>query len=347
MKTTALANTPNWLDKHHLGFANLITYAFIFHKSSEMQSAMVERHQSVRALSGLWPRPWLYSRVLIIFAISFFLLHICWLQEGADASSNLYPGMLVTGALAVPMTMLMFFYECNQFRNIPFLKVLYYMLMGSCISILITFILTYIFDWAVSYTVEVPRQTSSILPIRSSTLQLEPLLARHPMIELAVKAVIEEIGKVLVIFIFLRQYRRQCYVLTGMLIGAAVGAGFAVFESAGYASGSAELVSMILTRGVLSPGCHIAWGALIGSCTMLLCNPPLRYRFLINPKFIVLFILISGLHCLWNLSAYEGDYNRLVQLSLFTIFLVLMLIWVGVMQTRKFKAQGFIPISRR
>lgn len=261
-------------------------------------------------------------------------------------SSNLYPGMLVIGNLGVPMTMLMFFYECNLFRNVPFLKVLYYMLMGSCISIVITFILTYLFEWAISYNIVMPRNAIGQLGLQNSTIQLEPYFARHPKIELAVTALIEEFGKVLVIFIFLMKYRRQCYVLTGLLVGASVGAGFAVLESAGYASGSTELMSLILARGVLSPGCHIAWGALLGGCTMWFCKPPLRYIFLINPKFSSLFIVIAGLHYLWNLAAYDGDYNNLVQLSLVTIFILLMLIWVGVMQTRRFKEQNYIPISR-
>lgn len=113
MKGKEASETPNWLDRHHLGFVNLIAYALIFHKSPELESFSVTRPQSINHLSGLWPRPWIYTRVLIIFAISFFLLYICWQQEGANVSSNLYPGMLVIGSLAMPMTMLMFFYECN------------------------------------------------------------------------------------------------------------------------------------------------------------------------------------------------------------------------------------------
>lgn len=347
MKVKEASETPNWLDKHHLGFVNLISFALIFHKSPELESFSVTRHLSINHLSGLWPRPWIYSRVLIIFVISFFLLYVCWQQEGANVSSNLYPGMLVIGSLAVPMTILMFFYECNQFRNVPFLRVLYYMLMGSCISIVLTFILTCLFEWTISYNIVLPHRSVQQLGLHDANVQLEPYFARHPKIELGITALIEEFGKVLVIFIFLMKYRRQCYVMTGLLIGASVGAGFAVFESAGYASGSTELVTLILTRGVLSPGCHIAWGALIGGCTMWFCTPPLRYSFLINPKFSILFIVIAGLHYLWNLAAYDGDYNKLVQLSLVNVFILLLLIWTGVIQIRKFKEQNYIPVSRR
>lgn len=220
------------------------------------------------------------------------------------------------------------------------------MLMGSCISIVITFILTYLFEWAISYNIVMPRRSVQLLGVHGTTLQLESYFARHPKIELAVTALIEEFGKVLVIFIFLMKYRRQCYIQTGLLVGASVGAGFAVFESAGYASGSTELMSLILTRGFLSPGCHIAWGALLGGCTMWFCKSPLRYSFLINPKFSLLFIVIAGMHYLWNLAAYDGDYNKLVQLSFVTVFILLMLIWAGVMQIRKFKVQNYIPVSR-
>ena len=46
--------------------------------------------------------------------------------------------------------------------------------------------------------------------------------------------VVEEIGKVVIVYWFLRRLGKLS-ILSGLLIGASVGAGFAAFESAGYA----------------------------------------------------------------------------------------------------------------
>ena len=54
------------------------------------------------------------------------------------------------------------------------------------------------------------------------------------------------------------------YILDGLLIGAAVGAGFAAFETAGYIlrfglnSGLEAMLEIIKLRGFLVPGGHVA-----------------------------------------------------------------------------------------
>src|SRR5207244_7482217 len=47
--------------------------------------------------------------------------------------------------------------------------------------------------------------------------------------------IIEEVAKLATVVLVVRQATRYKYILNGMLFGAAVGVGFAVFESAGYA----------------------------------------------------------------------------------------------------------------
>jgi RsiW-degrading membrane proteinase PrsW (M82 family) len=64
-----------------------------------------------------------------------------------------------------------------------------------------------------------------------------------------------------------RRYRWQ---LNGLLFGAAVGAGFAGFESAGYAlralgGGWGAVLDSITIRALLSPGGHVIWTAMVGS----------------------------------------------------------------------------------
>jgi RsiW-degrading membrane proteinase PrsW (M82 family) len=66
--------------------------------------------------------------------------------------------------------------------------------------------------------------------------------------------------------------RRYRWILNGLLFGATIGTGFAVFESAGYAflfglqSGQSAMLHVITVRGGLSIlGGHGLWTALVGA----------------------------------------------------------------------------------
>jgi len=86
----------------------------------------------------------------------------------------------------------------------------------------------------------------------------------------SVAGLAEEPGKLLVLA-FVINKRKYGYILNGLLLGAAVGAGFAAFESAGYAlrvaldEGTDAMREVIFTRGLLSPFAHIVWTGMAGS----------------------------------------------------------------------------------
>jgi RsiW-degrading membrane proteinase PrsW (M82 family) len=55
-----------------------------------------------------WPRPWFFFRVLV-FLIGMYLGFDYWIQEFSNP--NAIPGLLVMGSLAVPLTVLVLFFE--------------------------------------------------------------------------------------------------------------------------------------------------------------------------------------------------------------------------------------------
>src|SRR5258708_15844184 len=75
--------------------------------------------------------------------------------------------------------------------------------------------------------------------------------------------IIEELGKLAALILIARGPRYK-YILNGLLFGAAVGAGFAAFESAGYAfpailsHGSRAILQNLFLRVLLSPRMHLA-----------------------------------------------------------------------------------------
>ncbi|MDE8718608.1 PrsW family glutamic-type intramembrane protease, partial [[Eubacterium] siraeum] len=87
---------------------------------------------------------------------------------------------------------------------------------------------------------------------------------------------------------FIQKFKDKRYILNGLLIGGAVGAGFAVFETAGYVFQSALIpfnyegvttflfnpnptspLSTAIFRGMLAFGGHVAWAAVTGAGLMM------------------------------------------------------------------------------
>jgi RsiW-degrading membrane proteinase PrsW (M82 family) len=58
-----------------------------------------------------WPRPWLYSRIFLMFSIVFAGLYVMVMNFG---NLNGVPGTMFVGALLVPLTVMMFFWESSS-----------------------------------------------------------------------------------------------------------------------------------------------------------------------------------------------------------------------------------------
>jgi RsiW-degrading membrane proteinase PrsW (M82 family) len=92
----------------------------------------------------------------------------------------------------------------------------------------------------------------------------------------------------------------------GMILGAAVGFGFAAFESAGYAFTALftvdglslmQVVQTELLRGLLSPVGHGLWTAILGG---VLFSASTREHFAITGRLILAYLGVSVLHALWD-----------------------------------------------
>ena len=149
-----------------------------------------------------WPRPWLYSRIFLMFSIVFAGLYVMVMNFG---NLNGVPGAMFVGALLVPLTVMMFFWEMNVPRNISILDVLSVFFVGGVFSLVVTLFLYSFFP------------SAGAGPLWGSTLV----------------GLIEELGKVLVVAYYVKRNNTR-YKLNGLLLGSCVGAGFAVFETAGF-----------------------------------------------------------------------------------------------------------------
>ena len=99
--------------------------------------------------------------------------------------------------------------------------------------------------------------------------------------------------------------KRYPYILNGLLLGAAVGCGFAAFESAGYAYNNTQFYDVFFTvitiRGILSPFAHIVWTAVAGAALWRVKKDnSFSLKHFKNKKFYMPFIVMMLCHAFWN-----------------------------------------------
>ena len=244
-------------------------------------------------VSKEWPRPWLYSRVFLMFTAAFTLLWLCCNLFG---NPNALPGMIVVGSFTVPLSTMIMFMEVNAWRNISLYKIIQTFLVGGCASLV-------------------------------ATLMLFSIVGSHELnlIGAIVTGIVEEAGKAIIVF-WLLSKMKHLSILGGLLIGASVGAGFAAFESAGYAlqpvlaffqnSGyyaaygrqlDASMMmdainQSIIIRGFLAPGGHVTWAAISGAALVIAGKAVRRFdtSLLTDNRFLRLFIIPVILHAAWD-----------------------------------------------
>jgi RsiW-degrading membrane proteinase PrsW (M82 family) len=117
---------------------------------------------------------------------------------------------------------------------------------------------------------------------------------------------IEEMAKLLVPAAMLVTSRRNRCPADGLLLGVAVGAGFAILETMGYAlvalvesGGNLTLVNgLLLDRGLLSPAAHMAWTGLAGAALWRAATEHWRFRAIM--RFVVVYLVVAALHATWD-----------------------------------------------
>ncbi len=226
-----------------------------------------------------------------MFVTTFILLYIC-INEFQNI--NALPGLIMIGSLMVPFSLILFFMELNVPRNISFYTIVKVFFIGGCASLVVTLFLFEIFP----------------------TGELD-------FVGAIFTGIIEEVGKLVIIAVILFRMSKTKYMLNGMLIGAAVGAGFAAFESAGYAFrnaleyGLGEMMDVILLRAFLSPGGHVAWAAITGAALMLAKqDQPLKLEHFKHKTFYSFFAIPVVLHAIWDMPIPLGSSIYLVQILL-------------------------------
>jgi RsiW-degrading membrane proteinase PrsW (M82 family) len=259
-------------------------------------------------INTAWPKPWAFFKVFII-ALLVYLGFVFALNIFGNI--KLVPGLIITGSFMIPFALLIFFFEVNVARNISLYQVLKLVFLGGILSLILSLFLF-------------------------RTTGLDSWLGA------ASAGIIEEIGKAAALLLVVNrlQYR---WTLNGMLFGAAVGAGFAAFESSGYAlerllaSGGGAMLDNITHRGFLSMvGGHVLWTSMVGAALWRIRgNQIFDFQMVKDPRFLRVLGIAMGLHMIWNMPFSLPLYLKELALGFIAWVVILGLIQDGLTQIHK------------
>ncbi len=241
-----------------------------------------------------WKKPWVFFRVLVV---GFGLLLLLKIMTAMGFSQYAYIPDIIIQAAIIPVAVLLFYWEMNIPRNIPIYDVILILLVGGALSMILSGVLISMF------------------------------MSQHTPAQFY--AFVEEPGKLAAACIFLRKPKYR-YTLNGVLIGGAVGCGFAVTETIGYylMNGGHTLI----IRGLLSPGGHVLYAALYtGILAGIKGTERLQIKHFLDPNFLMFFGASIGLHYVHNLDfsilpiPYFGDAKFMLTMAIGWFILMVVL----------------------
>jgi RsiW-degrading membrane proteinase PrsW (M82 family) len=159
-----------------------------------------------------------------------------------------------------------------------------------------------------------------VLGVLGATV-LEAALLRQPSgLSYVGVGLIEEAVKLATLWLLARRLPRYTP-RDGMVLGAAVGFGFAALESAGYAfsalfgSSGLSLLNLVETealRGVLAPFGHGLWTAILGGALFATAARSRRGRPWLRGSLVGWYLLMVLLHALWDASSSIANWLTLL-----------------------------------
>lgn len=194
---------------------------------------------------------------------------------------NLYPTVILIGNFLVPVVFVTFLYDHQHLGSLPPQTITQSFILGGILGVL----------------------GASIL---------EPLLVPAPVnayqgLSLAsalLVGLIEEGSKLVAVMVLARRLRHTVE-MDGLLLGAAVGMGFAALESIGYAFTTFLLsngaigasIGETVLRGLLAPFGHGVWTAIAGALLFRASGPN---HFRLRGSVLLAYLFVSLLHGLWD-----------------------------------------------
>jgi RsiW-degrading membrane proteinase PrsW (M82 family) len=257
-----------------------------------------------------WPKPWLFFRAFALSMVVYLAFLFAWNEF---TNTNLLPGLMMMGSFAVPFSILILFFETNVLRNISLYQVLKMVLVGGILSLIVT-----------SFLYEFFAKLGSGIGV-------------------VTVGIVEEIGKAAALLLVINKLKYR-WTLNGMLLGAAIGTGFAAFESSGYAfnylwnSGSMQVMTQVIkTRAWLSIlGGHVLWAAIVGAALWKVRGDRrFDWNMVTDLRFLRVLGLAVAMHAIWDCNFEPPLYLKEIVLGFVVWVVILSFVQDGLKQVRE------------
>ena len=227
------------------------------------------------------PQPhstWGWLRVLLLGMGLFIVTTIVMFVTG---NPNLYPTVILIGNFLVPVVFVTLLYDHQQLSALSPATIAQSFVIGGVLGVLGASVLE-------PLLIPLPSNPDQGLALSSAMLV----------------GLVEEGCKILAV-VFLARRRRHTAEIDGLLLGAAVGMGFAALESTGYAFTAfieshgqvgASIAATVL-RGLLAPFGHGVWTAILSA--VLFRQSGLKH-FRITGSVILTYLFVALLHGFWD-----------------------------------------------
>lgn len=262
-----------------------------------------------------WRKPWVFYPLLksglFLVAMIYGLLY---------ASLTFFQGVTflemvhVIPPLIIPMIVMVFTWELNIPRNISIYDLTAYFLVGGLLSF---FALAVMF-WFVR------GEDAALAAFREEPAKLAASLA--------------------LLYLFSR--KKKVYGLTGLVIGAAVGAGFGGFESVAYAmsagqNGIWDAVSNEIIRGIFALGGHTVYCApYVAAAALEMKHSGFSGESLLSRDFLFTFACSTGAHFVWNSDLF-------FELGVIKNIVIVVLLWIELLYMARKCLEQAVAIGRK
>jgi len=212
-----------------------------------------------------------------IFFGGVFLWLASVLVTFVTGNSNLVPTVILVGSFLVPITFVAYAFEHRAS------------------------------DTLTEHTIFVGFVYGGILGVLGASLLEAAFLGQQSLASYVGVGLIEEGCKLAVLW-FIARRLPEYLTRDGVVLGAAVGFGFAAFETAGYAFNALftikglSLTSLVETqflRGILTPLGHGLWTGILGG---VLFHSARRGRLRLSRSLVLWYVVVSLLHAFWDAS---------------------------------------------
>lgn len=293
-------------DSASITWKDIFSESFRKHDQSDIDRAMrvgtTLRQVPESQMLQRWHRPWLWwvlAKYGVGLVIVLYLVNDALLTVLHFSASSLIHMVMIIPPIVIPFVIMIFMWELNVPQNISLLSLISYFLAGGIISFALTTLLF----------LPVPEQAATYAALREEPAKL---------------------GACLVILLYIQRVKKQkLYGLTGLVVGAAVGAAFSGIESVSYAINfSGEYNTMIdvqFQRAMFAIAGHITY--CLPYAIAIACNTvdgKITVSSILNPYTIGSFLFSTLMHAVWN----GNGGNMIILLILVGISPVILLYWI-------------------